>query len=218
MVYPVCFGMLLLLDEMNAYSDSSIFIIDNKYALLMPTLWEEDMSPLVFSKRGSALAAVMLLSLGGCASPIKSTNTIRIESTPAGAAVYASGAELGETPLSIVPGEVFPSRFVTSAQEGIVYRYTGTLTLKKPGCETYSTQVNDAVLSKDIQVKLTCDPNYQPPQPAAVEAAPVRSPAVQSPAGDPLAARLQRLEALHQQGLITDEEYQTQRRRILNEL
>lgn len=61
-----------------------------------------------------------------------------VTSEPAGAVAYADGAELGATPLEIVPGNHFRAGFV-----GLSYRYSGTLSLKKTGCEPWSTEVND---------------------------------------------------------------------------
>lgn len=131
---------------------------------------------------------------------------IRITSEPAGAVAYADGAELGATPLTIVPGNHFRSGFV-----GFSYRYVGKLSIKKPGCETWSTDVNDAILAKDIHAKLKCDPNYQPAAPAAGTPAGAVT-------GDQSIERLERIETLRKKGLISDEEYKQLRARILDKL
>jgi len=166
--------------------------------------------------RGLAAAAMVaaLLGLSGCAGLVTHKKTISISSKPSGAAVYANGAKVGETPLAIVPDQVFPPRFV-----GMSYRAAGTLAIRKAGCEEYTSQVNDYVLSKDIHVQLKCDPNYHPPAAQA-------SPGVSSASGKPgpgtsdksIAFRLRRLEALHKDGLITDQEYHAIRKRILSGL
>lgn len=115
------------------------------------------------------LAAATVLS--GCAGTGSSSESqagrIRITSEPAGAVAYADGAELGATPLQIVPGNHFRSGFV-----GFSYRYVGKLTIKKAGCEPWSTEVNDAILSKDIHARLKCDPNVQSPSPPTPAAGP----------------------------------------------
>lgn len=93
---------------------------------------------------------------------------------------------------------------------GLTYCYYGKLTLKKPGCEPYGIEVDDNTLFKDMHVMLKCDPNYSPP---------VAAPVIQckpTPAG--FAERLERLEALKRKGLVSESEYQQQRKLILNEL
>jgi hypothetical protein len=158
---------------------------------------------------GFLLAATVL---SGCAATNGATNrsgTIRITSEPAGAVAYADGAELGVTPLEIVPESHFRAGFV-----GLSYRYSGTLSLKKPGCEPWSTAVNDYVLSKDVHVRLICDSAAQP----AVEPAPAPAGPAQPLQGDPYVERLERIESLHKKGLIGDEEYKQLRARVLEKL
>ena len=156
-------------------------------------------------------------ALSACAGPgspgESQAGKIRISSGPAGAVAYADGVELGATPLEIVPGSHFRAGFV-----GLSYRYHGTLSLKKPGCETWSTEVNDHVLSKDIHAELKCDPDFRPPAPlvpsppSPAQSSPVR------PDRDPYVERLERIETLHRKGLISDEEYSQLRARILEKL
>jgi hypothetical protein len=148
--------------------------------------------------------------LSGCASTGSSSESqavrIKITSDPAGAMAYADGTEIGATPLEIAPGDHFRSGFA-----GFSYRYIGKLSLKKAGCETWSTEVNDYILSKDINTKLTCDPSFQP-------APPTPRPTADSPAKDQSIERLERIEVLHKKGLISDEEYKQLRARILEKL
>ena len=151
--------------------------------------------------------------LSGCASTGSNESQgrhIKITSEPAGATAYADGAEIGTTPLEIVPGDHFRSGFA-----GFSYRYVGKLSLKKAGCETWSNEVNDNILSKDINTKLKCDPNFQPAPAASAPA--VGSPAI-SPAKDQSIERLEQIEALHKKSLISDEEYKQLRARILEQL
>lgn len=157
------------------------------------------------------LAAAGVLS--GCAgtggTSESSAGRIRITSDPAGAVAYADGAELGATPVQIAPGSHFRSGFV-----GLSYRYVGKLSVKKPGCETWSTEVNDYILSKDVHAKLKCDPNYQPaPAPAASGL-----PGTAVPGRDSAAERLERIEGLRKKGLISDDEYKQLRARVLDKL
>ncbi len=154
------------------------------------------------------LAATALVT--GCASMESNdshTGRIQITSEPAGAMAYADGAELGATPVTIVPGDHFRSGFV-----GFSYRYTGKLSVKKAGCDTWTTEVNDYILSKDVHARLKCDPNYQAPSSAAPAAGGA------SRSADPAIERLERIESLHQKGLISDEEYKQSRARIIEKL
>jgi len=156
-------------------------------------------------------------ALCGCAgmgSVSESTaGKIKITSTPAGAVAYADGAELGATPLEIMPGDHFRSGFA-----GLSYRYLGKLSLNKAGCETWSTEVNDYILSKDVHVELKCDPNFQPATVPAPVSAPPGDTTSAPASGDQAAERLERIETLHKKGLISDEEYKHLRARILDKL
>lgn len=183
-----------------------------------------------------------MTTLSGCSGfggdLVESRQQINITSDPDDATVLAEGMEIGKTPLAIRPGDVFQARFTSgSPEDGIFsFRYAGTLALKKPGCEPYSTQVNDNILSKDIHVRLECDPDYQPSvaqpaapapatsapaQPAAtVPVKPAAAPSESLPTQPTGSAeeRLLRIESLHQKGLLSDEEYRTLRQRVLDTL
>lgn len=154
-----------------------------------------------------------------------SSNQVRVTTNPAGATVYANDKALGVTPLTITPGREWTSGFVTGKDVGMVYQYTGTITIKKPGCETYTAEVNDPMLYNDISIDLTCDRNFRPAagdEPRADgQTAPAYAPAVRAEYETPeeiMARRLRRLEGLRSRGLITEDEYRAVRQRILNEL
>jgi hypothetical protein len=150
--------------------------------------------------------------LSGCAGMESSSEhhagQIKITSEPAGAVAYADGSELGVTPLEITPANYFRSGFM-----GLSYRYLGRLSIKKAGCETWSTEVDDAVLAKDIHAKLKCDPDFKP---ASAPASAVGS--APSSSGDQMIERLERIESLHKKGLISDEEYKQLRARVIEGL
>ncbi len=193
-----------------------------------------------FCKSAGLLVALGAL-LGGCGSmgeiTDNSSNRITIESDPVNATVLADGVEIGVTPLTFSPSDAFRSGFTGGDSGLIAYRYLGKLMVRKPGCKDYVTEVNDNLLSKDIHVKLECDPDYRPPaaqpvsapQPASA-AQPAASPKPASTA-QPTAApqqhtatpasveeRLLRIESLHEKGLVTDEEYRQLRKRVLDTL
>jgi len=128
--------------------------------------------------------------------------------------VLADGKPIGRTPVRISQVQNFPPRW-----HGTSYMVKGRLAFRKPGCEPYSLEVNEGMLLKDIQVKLQCDPG-------AVEAtgSPER-PGEQAPApaggttgAQAIEKRLERLKELRERGVITDEEYRQQRKRILDSL
>ena len=157
---------------------------------------------------------------------------ITIDSDPQNASVYAEAVEIGMTPLAIKPSEVFQARFTSGGGDSdgmVAYRYVGTLSVRKPGCKPWSTQVNDNILSKDIHVRLDCDPDYQPAgvKPAAPASAPTPPPAASGPAtpesrpvqpGGTAEERLRRIESLYIKGLLSDEEYRALRQRVLDTL
>jgi hypothetical protein len=166
------------------------------------------------------------LSLGGCSGMggglSGSHNEITIDSDPQHASVYAEGTELGMTPLVIRPGEVFQARFTTGGATGGIaaFRYVGMLSIKKDGCKSYTTQVDDNILSRDIHVKLDCDPSYRAEKtpPATTEKAPVTPDAHVNKPDIAVEERLQRIESLYRKGLISEDEYRTLRKRILDTL
>jgi hypothetical protein len=169
------------------------------------------------NRAGLALIVTSILVMG-CATTDSSGGSagrIKIISEPAGATAYADGRELGVTPLEFSPGNAFRSGFV-----GFSYRYYGKLMLKKPGCETWSVEVNDYILSKDVHANLKCDPDYRAPVAAPSSPASPSSPPAANPAKneDPYVERLERIETLHRKGLITDEEYRQLRSRLLDKL
>jgi hypothetical protein len=162
-----------------------------------------------------AAPAVLLTACG-------SLPSITVDSDPPGAAVRAAGRDMGRTPVRIAPDDAFPPRFV-----GGSYRASGVLEFSKPGCKPYQKKVNDAVLSRDIKVRLECDPALVHSAPAAAPSQPVSPQAAPVPADDAggsgalsasIRQRLEALESLHRDRLVSDSEYQAIRKRILEGL
>jgi len=163
------------------------------------------------------ISSVLLTGCGGTAG-VKVRDTVLIESVPSGAQIKVSGRDIGVTPLSVDLDQAFPRHWtarVKSDDDGFAfYRRLETLDLKKDGCETYTQLVAETDLARDIKVTLKCDPDYRP----AVVAAPpaMGTPAPASALG--IEQRLRTVEDLKAKGLITDDEYRTQRQRILDGL
>ena len=138
-----------------------------------------------------------------------SDRLITIDSSPQGADVIADGKKIGVTPMRIIPDDVFPPRWI-----GASYMVKGNLELIKQDCEPLSMEVNDAVLSKPVNKELKC---AQQGSVAPAAAAEVGSPP-EKKLNTNVEQRLEKLKGLHDKGLVTDQEYETQRQRILNEL
>jgi len=138
---------------------------------------------------------------------------IKITSEPAGAVAYADGGELGVTPLEIAPANYFRSGFV-----GLSYRYIGKLTIKKAGCETWSADVDDAVLARDVHARLKCDPDFKPASVVAPVAGSASDSMPKPSSGDQLIERMERIDLLHKKGLLSDEEYKQLRARVIEGL
>jgi len=161
-----------------------------------------------------------ILVTGGCSSLGESFSgnreTITIRSEPSQAIVLADGAEIGTTPLTFKPGDAFRAGVTTSGSGILAYRYLGKLMVKKPGCKDYLTEVDDNILSKDIDVKLECDPDYRPLSVPAAPAVTAPDPLPSMPAS--AEERLQRIDALREKGLISDVEHRKLRQRVLDTL
>lgn len=147
-----------------------------------------------------------IVYLAACAS----NRLVTIDSSPQGADVIADGKKIGVTPIEIMPDDVFPPRWIGSS-----YMVKGKLELVKQDCEPLSMEVNDNVLSQPVSKDLKCTEQTKA-APAAVAAEP-GSPAKQATKQN-IEERLEQLQRLHDKGLISDQEYQTQRQRILSEL
>jgi hypothetical protein len=162
-----------------------------------------------------AVFAALLLSACAAGDYNGPRSSITIDSQPQGAQVHAGERALGRTPVTIVLDDVFPKRWTSRTEkdeEGFAfYRRLGTLSFTKGGCEPYTMSVDSDTLREDISVTLTCDPNYQPPA-AAKDAEPSDA------TTGAIEQRLRRLDELRARGLLTEEEYRTQRQRILSDL
>lgn len=171
---------------------------------------------------------VVALAVAACSSvPMKGHET-RIESTPAGADVYADGVKIGKTPMSIQPNEVFPPKW-----QNWEYQASGVLIIRKAGCEEYAVRVNDGLLRKGIQAKLDC--SMKPVRKQEVTSTEEKGPVSTTPvpgrpgvvtngaarkaagSGD-IEMRLKEAERLFKKGVITRDEYEKTRARILKEL
>jgi hypothetical protein len=167
---------------------------------------------LPFYKGKMAMRAIVIISLLMSAvyfTACGSNRLVTIDSRPQGADVIADGKKIGVTPIEILPDDVFPPRWI-----GTSYMVKGKLELIKPDCEPLNMEVNDYVLSQPVIKDLKCTRASKIVP--AVAAEPGSSSAKTSK--NDIEQRLEELQGLHDKGLISDQEYQTQRQRILSEL
>ncbi len=146
---------------------------------------------------------VSVILLQGCSgSSIKQAKPADVTSSPSGAMVFASGVELGKTPLHFDLYDAFPGGWT-----GMTYHAQGVFMVKKDGCESYAVNVDDNYLSKPIHVELKCNEIKSTEKTITTEAL-----------AKSTERRLEELDALYKKGVITQDEYKANRARILNEL
>ena len=133
-------------------------------------------------------------------------------STPSGAAVYANGKKLGVTPLHYRLDTEFPAVW-----KSMMFQAQGVLAVKLDGCEDYTLEVNDYVLSSPIHAELDCAEGAGSRVSAQDDREAVTATGA-TDAGAGIENRLRQLEDLLNRGIITESEYKTTRERILNEL
>lgn len=169
----------------------------------------------------TALALFNLLLVAGCSSdgmsglfPSAGDRPFKIESEPSGAEVYVMGKNIGVTPLSISPGDVFPNIYPREKES--VY---GRVILKKAGCADFTRTVSAEISNAGLRAKLDCgDANPLPPMNSPPQA-PSPTPSGSVPRGsETVEQRLDKIRDLLGKGLISEEEAKKTRERILNEL
>jgi len=167
----------------------------------------------MFKRVGKLICALLLLQ--GCTGAAVKQQAASVTSMPSGATVYANGAKLGITPLHHNLYKAFPASW-----NDWVLQATGALIVKMEGCEDYILNVDDNILSKPIHAKLTCSQAAQIKKetPVRKESSGVETKPIVAPVKGGIEGRLLKLESLYKKGVISKEEYETSRSRILNEL
>ena len=155
-------------------------------------------------KTKTPLILSMMLLLPACGqTPLvhADADAINVSSEPSGASIYVMGKMIAETPAVVDLSAVYP---VTYAQE--LQGDYGRVTLKHEGCEDRIITLSSGMMSSGLKAKLDC---------VTAEESQV---AVPASAAKPVAQRLQELQALKEKNLLSNEEYQTIRNRILDSL
>lgn len=143
----------------------------------------------------------------------------QVESTPVGADVFVIGGKLGKTPLRLSERDIYPNWY----PDDQAHLY-GMVILRKAGCDDYSKRLTLDDIGKGVQVQLDCNQDAAPAEQAPKAVHAQQAPLESAPTGRSISAvimqrRLRQLKVLQElldDGLITDEEERTIRKRILN--
>lgn len=184
--------------------------------------------------RGARIALALSAAVtAGCASLGEQPGRIAIASDPPGAEVYVMGRRVGVTPLSVEQRLIFPPTYPSDQQA--LY---GMVELRRTGCTPVQRAVSVRGVARGVEVKLDCAAGTRPAAEAAPAAVPAAAPTI-VPAAAPrpdtpaatvppgaapsattaaIEARLRRVQELRERGVISEQEAQEQRRRILGEL
>lgn len=171
----------------------------------------------------SCLLALLVIALApGCAPMGAKPGRVDVTSDPAGADVYAMGSKVGVTPLTLDQDVVFPLTYPIEKQA--LY---GVVELRKAGCADARQGVSTRALARGIHVRLDCGeaaaaektaPRQMQPAPTPVPASGQVAPAPAPKETSGIELRLRQVKDLRDKGLITEQEAQEIRRRILDEL
>ena len=154
------------------------------------------------------LSCTLMISLSACAGNSlapKNSDKISVKSEPSGASVYVMGEDMGLTPLSVDVDNLYPVTYSPDEQE--LY---GKIVLKHEGCSDKTVKVSTGMVSSGLKTDLDCVKDEEPEVLLHVQP--------QVPTAKPVKQRLQELQGLKDEGLISEHEYQDIRSRILKSL
>ena len=150
--------------------------------------------------------ALLLSACSGNSLAPKNSNEISVNSEPSGSSVYVMGKLAGATPVVIDSNSVFPAAYLPEDQQDY-----GHITLTHEGCSDKRIKISARMVSDGLNANLDCPAKEEP----VVDV----SPAVEQHAVEKsVNQRLKELQALKEEGLISEQEYQEIRSRILNSL
>jgi hypothetical protein len=153
------------------------------------------LATIMLNQKVLVIAAVIMLH--GCSgSTLKQELPANVTSNPPGAEVYANGEKLDVTPLHYQLYKAFPASW-----KSFKYQAQGVLMVKMDGCEDFTLEVNDYVISNPIHAELTCSDNF------TSDVKTTAKQQVKSPEGEPVAStksetenRLIELDNLYERG------------------
>lgn len=156
--------------------------------------------------------AVLALALAGavsaCAPWGKEPEKISIGSVPPEAEIFVMGEKVGVTPMAVDLSAIFPVAYAPEKQA--LY---GAVELRKPGCRNSTNAITTQTISKGLRVTLECE-GAAPAGSTATKSATI----VDAPPKADVEARLRKVRELREKGLISEQEEQAARQRILHEL
>lgn len=140
---------------------------------------------------------------------------IALETNPPGATVVTLGRLLGKTPLRVEERDIFPLIYPREMEP--IY---GKVRFKLKGCEEVSRRVTPEDIAAGIKIDLECGDTATRRTAASDESGTHFDPAVDTPlysGSNNVKVRLLRVKDLLEEGLITEQEAQAIRKRILED-
>ena len=149
---------------------------------------------------------ILVSACSGSSLVPKNSSEISVNSEPSGSSVYVMGKLAGTTPLVIDSNSVFPAAYLPEDQQDY-----GHITLTHEGCSDKKVKISTRMISDGLNVNLDCPAKEVP----VVDVLPA---AGQHVVEKSVNQRLKELQALKDEGLISEQEYQEIRNRILRSL
>ena len=144
---------------------------------------------------------LLLSACSGNSLAPKNSNEISVHSEPSGASVYVMGKLAGTTPTVVDINTVYPATYSQKNKQNY-----GHITLRHEGCSDQIIKISAHMISNGLKASLDC---------LISEEQIIEVPAV---ADKSVKQRLKELQALKDDGLINELEYQEIRSRILKSL
>ena len=136
----------------------------------------------------------------------KNSNEISVNSEPSGSSVYVMGKLAGTTPIEIDSNSVFPAAYLPEDEQDYGY-----ITLTHEGCSDKKIKISAQMISDGLKASLDCSVKEE----LVVDVPPVVEKHVVEKSVN---QRLKKLQALKDERLINEQEYQEIRSRILKSL
>ena len=152
----------------------------------------------------------LLLLISACSGSTlapKNSNEILVSSEPSAASVYVMGKLAGTTPVVIDSASVFPVVYQPADAQDYGY-----ITLTHKDCSDKKIKISSRMLSDGLKARLDCSTKQQAPSADITPQA--KNPVVVKTVNQ----RLKELQGLKDDGLISEQEYQEIRSRILEAL
>ena len=193
-------------------SSSSVYLVVLLSALLALTGCSavKKLNPFSKSKDETAAPAVASGEFTG-------RGPVALETNPPGATIITLGRILGKSPLRVEENDIFPSIYANELKP--IY---GKVRFKLKGCKSVTRQITPEDIAAGVKIDLECGdavtPSANSSQSDSAQSSDSFDASINSPlySGDNnVKVRLLRIKNLLEEGLITQDEANTIRRRIL---